>query len=707
MALDLQALSITSAFNAIISFFRSQENNSKWKDLTTGAEGLFLIRMLANVITNISYKMITARRENYITTANLLSSNLGIAVNLGYSANRGNNQKRRVQFVPNGNYTIPKLSVIGTYNDDYDIISLTDLTFVKDQSITFDVVIGKTASLTFTTGTEAVKIFSQFAEGISQDFVLYVDGNEVPTSAIVKDLVNDKYLVRTNPYASVDIMYLNSNTAGLYRYGSESEIELKYVVLANVPTIQFTSTMFSYGTVSNVVSISQFVPFETVDSIKINAPIDHEVQNLIRSKEDYSARVKEVIPNVIETSYYPVTPTYTLISYLKDDYTLVTANEITSLNSVLETENFFGTPLPDITVPRRDLTPLYIYLKLTNKYMETSDIKTDINNILANNYAVALAQTFNTYNLERLLEGLSYVKYARVNYQYTNWTASSTLQLGSMIQNNNTYYKAGKILGVAGVNEPAWNVPVTSEVIDTGLETTDNSLIWRCYKRLNVEDITQWSSSARFKIGDYTYSTAFPNYMFKCVDIIKYSDATTPDVSTTSVGDFIVDGGIVWVCITYNSSYSTRVNNTAYRLGSLVNISGKSFESVSYVGSTGKVAPNFEQPYYTISSATSTYFVTSGNQAQYFLNGDIIKVYGTDGIQYTFTVKNSTYNLATNSTNVYTVQTIDTNNTYNTINIDFKGTIDNEIFWEIVEDITDVTYDWNVYNVFDYTVGVG
>ena len=110
MALDLQALSITSAFNAIISFFRSQENNSKWKDLTTGAEGLFLIRMLANVITNISYKMITARRENYITTANLLSSNLGIAVNLGYSANRGNNQKRRVQFVPNGNYTIPKLS---------------------------------------------------------------------------------------------------------------------------------------------------------------------------------------------------------------------------------------------------------------------------------------------------------------------------------------------------------------------------------------------------------------------------------------------------------------------------------------------------------------------------------------------------------------------------------------------------------------------
>ena len=78
MALDLQALSISSAFTSILNFFKSQENNSKWKDLNTGAEGIFLIRMLANIINSISYKLVTARRENYLSTVKLLSSALGL-----------------------------------------------------------------------------------------------------------------------------------------------------------------------------------------------------------------------------------------------------------------------------------------------------------------------------------------------------------------------------------------------------------------------------------------------------------------------------------------------------------------------------------------------------------------------------------------------------------------------------------------------------
>ena len=54
MALDLQALSISSAFSSILNFFKSQENNSKWKDLNNGAEGIFLIRVLANILNSIS-----------------------------------------------------------------------------------------------------------------------------------------------------------------------------------------------------------------------------------------------------------------------------------------------------------------------------------------------------------------------------------------------------------------------------------------------------------------------------------------------------------------------------------------------------------------------------------------------------------------------------------------------------------------------------
>ena len=119
MGISLDSLSITSAFNSILSFFKSQENNSKLKDYTSGAEGTFLIRMLANILSNISYRLVTARRENYLSTANLKSSALGIALNLGYSANRGTNQKRTIRFEPNGDYVIPPFTALGPYNDEY------------------------------------------------------------------------------------------------------------------------------------------------------------------------------------------------------------------------------------------------------------------------------------------------------------------------------------------------------------------------------------------------------------------------------------------------------------------------------------------------------------------------------------------------------------------------------------------------------------
>ena len=92
MAIDVRSISITGAFNAVKSFFLSQENNSRWKDTETGAEGNFLMRMLANIIRVISQNCITGRRENNLETANLLSSNIGIGVTTGsYPTYRGKN----------------------------------------------------------------------------------------------------------------------------------------------------------------------------------------------------------------------------------------------------------------------------------------------------------------------------------------------------------------------------------------------------------------------------------------------------------------------------------------------------------------------------------------------------------------------------------------------------------------------------------------
>ena len=209
--LNLQAISITSAFSSILNFFKSQENNSRWKDLTNGAEGIFLIRMLANIITNISYRLITARRENYLSTANLLSSVLGMSVNYGYSANRGRNQRRIVQLTPDSDYTLPKFTILGSYDGTHDIILLEETSMKEGVPINLKTTIGSLKEISFQAGTNRLKVFQQFVDNISEDYMLFVDGKEVPTSNMMQDLIHDKYLVRTNTASSVDIIYYNND----------------------------------------------------------------------------------------------------------------------------------------------------------------------------------------------------------------------------------------------------------------------------------------------------------------------------------------------------------------------------------------------------------------------------------------------------------------------------------------------------------------
>lgn len=710
MSLDLQAISISSAFTSILNFFKSQENNSRWKDLTTGAEGIFLIRMLANIITNISYRLITARRENYLSTANLLSSVLGMAVNYGYSASRGRNQRRRIQFTPNGNYTLPKLTVIGSYDSDHDIILLNDSVLKNQQTMNLEVTVGKINSFSFTAGTNEVKLFSQYTEGISEDYRLFVDNVEVPTSNQVQDLIHNKYLVRTNPYASVDIMYNNNASNATYSYGTESIIRMDYVQLDGSYVGNFTEDMFQYGTLGDVLTISDFIDFESIDSIKRNAPLQHCTEGIVRSKVDYTSRAQEIVPNIKQVEYKALTPSYTLITYLKDDYTLLSTAERESLMDRFKNgERLMGTLLPDTTPPRRELITLNIFLELYDKFKETSEIQTDINNLIVTNYEVLLKQKFNVYTLERLLESLSYVFRARVSFNIKARTNSTLYNLGDLIQDNGTVYKASKILGLAGQNEPTWNVPQETPIeVDTELETEDGAVIWRCYKKLDVE-MTKWTSRGRYGIGDYVYTDSYPYFMFKCVDVKKYSATTPPNVSVVNVGDFIIDGSIVWVCKATNSTLPERENSTLYKLGDSVNIGGVTFECVSYVGYSASSKPSMETDSYEVDSATESSITLKGDCTPFFSVGDRIKAV-TDIYTYVYSVSGISYDATDDLTILNIAQTVNTEKEYSVVMPLFRGTKDGEIFWTILSstsDITEIQYDWNVYNSFKYSLTIG
>lgn len=713
MALNLQSLSISSVFNSIINFFKSQENNTKWRDMSTGSEGSFLVRLLSNVFSAISYRIVAQSRENFISTAALPSSNIGISQNLGYSPFRGTNLKRKINLTPLGDYTFPKLSVIGIYNDLYDIITLEETALKEGVAQDINVVVGRVKEETFTCGTSAIKVFSLFTTGISEDYVLYLGSQEVPTTKVIKELIYDKYLVRTNPYKSVDVLYLNTYDDFKYKYGTDSEITIRYVELADVDVVPFTNDMFSYGTLNDYTTVSTYLPFESVESMKVNAPLDHELQNIIRSKPDYANRLSELVPSVIDVSFEALTPTYTLISYLKNDFTLLTNSEKETVKGLLRQENFFGTPLPDITYPRRDVAKLNINIALKNKYHNISDIQEDINNLLSNYSDISLDMSFNTYDFERQIEELSYVKYARVSYDINERAANTNYQIGYIVTYGDNSYMASQILGSTGYEEPLWNVPVNpGKEIDTGLETIDGNLVWRAYKLLpNMPPLSffEWSANSQFGIGEYCYTSAYPNYMFKCVDIIRSSGATSPDVTSLKAGDFIVDGGVVWVVKDYIEADLWGAY-TNYRLGDSCNVatsdSKLSLECISYTGTSGTVEEfEFELPVYPILSSSGTSFTVTGDKTFYLRKGDTISVSYSGGYS-TFSIKSSIYDGGNNTTIVTVNQVVDTTLDYEDIFGVERGTRDGQILWKLLSDTSKVDYGWNTYVTFDYSLNI-
>lgn len=729
MALNLQSLSLTSVFNSIVGFFRSQENSGSWKNLTTGSEATFLIRLLANVISTISYRIIAQSRENFLSTAALPSSNIGISVNLGYSAFRGSNFKRKVRLLPTGSYTIPKLGVLGAYNDQYDIIALEEVSLVEGEPIDVNVVVGKIKEESFTAGTSAIKCFSLFTTGISEDYVLYVGSTEVPTTKVIKNMTEDKYLVRTNPYSSVDIMYLNTYEGAKYVYGTGTEITIKYVELQDIEEVPFTDAMFAnFAILEDVTNISQYLPFETVEEMKINAPLDHETQNLIRSKQDYANRLSEIVPAVIDANWEALTPTYTLITGLKNDFTLVSDSERAEVLTLLKKENFFGTPLPDITHPRREVANLQIDLALNVKYKNLADINEDIDNILANYYDAKLGYTFNTFDLERKIESLSYVKYARVGHVINEREANKNYQVGYILnykdENSNTSqnYIAAKILGMTGDVAPNWNIPITPmKEIDTEMETQDGSIIWRAYKNLpNMpsNSYSAWQRYTQFGVGDYVYDEKnAPGYMFKCVDLVKSSGLAEPDISLLTIGQFVQDGGIVWVVKERSTTYPDWASMTNYRLGSSVNVASSSeysLECISYTGTVGTDENvNFELTKYeaTVDStdANRKRLIISGNKTFYFRTDDIISVtyfQGMTEVTDTYVVDVTTYNAVEGKTSILLNKAIPSGVSTVTITTTERGTRDGQILWKLIDDVDNITYPWNGYMVFDHVLNI-
>jgi hypothetical protein len=185
---------------------------------------------------------------------------------------------------------------------------------------------------------------------VSEDFILYKANNvytdaeleaiaenldfdrsgwvQLPTSDKMLDMINDYYIVQTNVLSSVDIFYLNQGSGQhAYPYRQGEVLFLDYVELSDTE-FELSDLDFMYGEVLSVDSVASYNAVETINSIKVNAPLANETQQLIRARNDGKKLIQQFGKDYITSvNTRDISPEMIEVTYIKNDFTLLSEIE--------------------------------------------------------------------------------------------------------------------------------------------------------------------------------------------------------------------------------------------------------------------------------------------------------------------------------------------------------------------------------------------
>lgn len=213
---DREQTSFLALFDMARNFVLQKDDASNFRDFFAGSVGSTLIELAAGYSEFNSYASIVARRESYLPEARLLDSAIGIAQTLGYSTFRGQNPKVILTFIPTQDIVINKFDIVGSVGS-YDVVSLEDKAIKYGEETDLLVVLG-TLRIAAVSISDAKTYDFRFAQDkISEDIQLRLDGQIVPISNILYDLLTDHFVVLSNPVGGIDVRYLNKSQPEKWR----------------------------------------------------------------------------------------------------------------------------------------------------------------------------------------------------------------------------------------------------------------------------------------------------------------------------------------------------------------------------------------------------------------------------------------------------------------------------------------------------------
>lgn len=587
MAMVINPASVSNelVLQDLLNYINAKPATSRWKDLFDSSAGRVIVELIAGLGVYTAYNTITSRRETYLEAAVNRSSCIGAAKFLGYSVSRGTNAHLTLTITPNVTTTFDKWDVLGTVKDT-TILAAENLILNEGIETTINVIIGSTNEESVTASTDGITIFRFTSTSVSNDLRLYLNDTELTFTSAILDLVDGGWVAISNAYGAVDVMNLNSGT---YTYVAGDTIKINYVNLYNLSFV-LADLNFNYGDISSFEYINTYEEPETKDNVKVNAPLYHETQYVVRAREDYPKILGTLSTDIISTNHSDLSPAIVKVSYVLTDLTLLSSTAKEAYITTLSKNRAMGVAPCVFVDPIKKGLNLYIKIYLIVD-SDASTVTTDTATILAN-YQKILGQSVNFRNIEKAYEDLDYVKVARISFNTgTTWLADTSYKLSNIVIPNTTngfIYEAIAFIKESSSTEPTWPTVYNGTVIDGGVE-------WVC---LPIDGTpSDWAASTSYSIGSQVLPMVHNGFMYEVQDFVFYSGSSEPTWPTIS-GTEVKDNNLVWVAMAYSGTPSAWSDSTRYKKGDIVKDTSSTsptlmFQCIDYCGISGSSEPTW------------------------------------------------------------------------------------------------------------------
>ncbi len=301
-----------------------------------------------------------------------------------------------------------------------------------------------------------------------------------------------------------------------FPYRVSDELKLTFIELVDLEYSDSDIELY-YGTVDAILVENRYVEPETMENIKVNAPLFHETQKRIRGRYDYLKSLKLIMDNVADTNGRDITPAVVGLTYCKEHTTLLWENSLA-------------------IKPNQQLMPSipnnYIYTCISAIEGYTHSSTYGLSDSGEPTWPTTLGEQVTDFQI--VWEAIAHSGVPDI------WEADTEYNQNTIIQP--TVFNGFMYIPAEFNTEPVWPVVIGSTIIDGDLE-------WECTETIFLGGYYApiWKGDQEQIIGDYIIPSLDIGFFYRC-SVAGITDIDTEPTWPMTIGNTVVDGTVTWTC---------------------------------------------------------------------------------------------------------------------------------------------------------------